>query len=143
MINIRYGMFETNSSSTHSLIIASEKEYEKLERNELFIDRYSEKFITKDKVIDQLVEAAEDEKTAYQMASFFVNELEMIPPQFTKEGFDTLSSDELNRLLQELELNIYSLENYMNDDYLESFEERYVTEHGDKLVIFGKYGNDY
>ncbi len=38
MINIRPGMFETNSSSTHSLVLIKEEDWEKIQNGELFID---------------------------------------------------------------------------------------------------------
>ena len=33
MINIRYGLFETNSSSTHSVVILNKSQYEKWKRS--------------------------------------------------------------------------------------------------------------
>lgn len=45
MKQIRNGVFETNSSSTHSLTIASQEEYDKWEKGELLIDSDSMKFI--------------------------------------------------------------------------------------------------
>ena len=46
MIKIRNSVFETNSSSTHSIIICSQAEYEQLEAGDLFIKRYDDKLIT-------------------------------------------------------------------------------------------------
>ena len=46
MIKIRKGVFETNSSSTHSIIICSQAEYKQLEAGNLFIKRYNDKLIT-------------------------------------------------------------------------------------------------
>lgn len=37
MIKIRQNVFETNSSSTHSLILCSDEDYKKLNNEELFI----------------------------------------------------------------------------------------------------------
>lgn len=45
---IRFGVFETNSSSTHSLTMASKEEFEKWKRGEILFDRYGEEFITKE-----------------------------------------------------------------------------------------------
>lgn len=41
----RKGVFETNSSSTHSLTIASQEEYDKWEKGELLFGKYNNKFI--------------------------------------------------------------------------------------------------
>ena len=43
-IQIRKGVFETNSSSTHTLVIASNEEYEKWQKGELYFDAFNEKF---------------------------------------------------------------------------------------------------
>ena len=40
MKQIRKNVFETNSSSTHSLTMCSEEEYEKWQREELIYDRW-------------------------------------------------------------------------------------------------------
>lgn len=45
MKKIRQNVFETNSSSVHSLIICTDEEYEKLNNNKLYINNFEE-FIT-------------------------------------------------------------------------------------------------
>lgn len=46
---IRIGVFETNSSSTHSLTMCSEEEFKKWTAGEIFFDKYEDKFVeTKD-----------------------------------------------------------------------------------------------
>lgn len=45
MEKIRHGMFETNSSSTHSLIIASQEEYKNWENGKAIMDLFNEKMI--------------------------------------------------------------------------------------------------
>jgi hypothetical protein len=48
MIQIRQGVFETNSSSTHSITICTKKEYEAFENGELMFDEYFGKLVNKD-----------------------------------------------------------------------------------------------
>lgn len=48
MRQIRYGVFETNSSSIHTLTMCSKEEYEDWKNGNLVYDKYEEKFITKD-----------------------------------------------------------------------------------------------
>lgn len=43
MIQIRQGVFETNSSSTHNLTMCSDEEYKKLESGELMVGMWSGK----------------------------------------------------------------------------------------------------
>jgi hypothetical protein len=45
MKQIRYGVFETNSSSTHSLTICSDEEYEKFVSGEMLFDRIEETLV--------------------------------------------------------------------------------------------------
>lgn len=92
MKTIRLGTFETNSSSTHSLNVATEEEYKRWENEELLYDEYNYIFVENNE------ENQEDESCK------------------TMEGFF--------------------------NSYLESFEEKYTSKSGDKIVIFGKYGFD-
>ena len=52
-VQIRHGVFETNSSSTHSLSIISKEQSDLLDKGELYIDGYSLEIITKEKVNEQ------------------------------------------------------------------------------------------
>ena len=45
MRTIRNGIFETNSSSTHSLTLCSEEDYEEWKKGDLIFDRYNDELI--------------------------------------------------------------------------------------------------
>lgn len=47
-VSIRQGVFETNSSSVHTLTMCSDSEYKKWENGELLYGKYSEVFITRE-----------------------------------------------------------------------------------------------
>jgi hypothetical protein len=47
---IRRGVFETNSSSVHSITMCSQDEYSRWERGELLFDKYHNKFVDSNKV---------------------------------------------------------------------------------------------
>ena len=49
-LQIRRGVFETNSSSVHSLTMCSGEEYRRWKRGELYYDRESESFHTPEEV---------------------------------------------------------------------------------------------
>lgn len=53
MKQIRRSVFETNSSSTHSITVCTEGEYEKFERGELMYDRWNEKLVPKSSTIEE------------------------------------------------------------------------------------------
>lgn len=95
--SIRFGVFETNSSSTHSLTMCSKEDYQKWENGELIYDRYAEKLIP---ITDEIKKEIEEDDYQYE----------------TCEGFE-------------------------NGD-LETFYDTYVTDKGEEIVAFGKYGYD-
>lgn len=45
MFSIRRGVFETNSSSTHSMTMCLQSDYDKWERGEVLYDKYNSKFV--------------------------------------------------------------------------------------------------
>ena len=53
---IRHGVFETNSSSTHAVAILNNEEYKKYQNGEIMISRYGE-FITKEEFAKKKEEA--------------------------------------------------------------------------------------
>ena len=93
---IRFGVFETNSSTTHTLTICTKEEFEKWQNGELLFDYY------KDKLVEKPQDWEEDSRG---------------------------------------ELRTYG--EWYEDEYLETYEEKYTSPSGDEIVIFGKYGNDY
>lgn len=48
MIQVRRNVFETNSSSTHSITICTEDVYEMWKRGEVYWSRWSEEFVSKE-----------------------------------------------------------------------------------------------
>lgn len=53
---IRHGVFETNSSSTHAVALLNDEEYKKYQNGEIMISRYGE-FITKEEFAKKKEEA--------------------------------------------------------------------------------------
>ena len=53
MKTLRLGTFETNSSSTHSMVICTEEDYEKWAAGELLASRYYDGFKTKEEVMEE------------------------------------------------------------------------------------------
>lgn len=115
MRSIRIGVFETNSSSTHSLTICSKAEFEAWQRGELVFAKYGKKFYT-------MAEVLEKEKE-----------------NLAREDVNITNTDELAEWLED---NEYELNGNYESDYLESFEQRYTTKSGDEIVAFGCYGRD-
>ena len=127
MIQIRNGVFETNSSSTHSLVMCMKNDYDKWVNREVYLNNeagwssYSgyknKQFVTKEEAIDIITN-------------------NKYPPDI---DLFTMNNDELEEYFKDNE--IYTFDNYDND-YLESFTEEFTTPNGDTVVSFGQYGYD-
>ena len=65
MRQIRFGTFETNSSSTHSLVIGTPEQIEKWETGELFINYYDD-YATEFKTKEELDQMEETEESFYR-----------------------------------------------------------------------------
>lgn len=134
---IRRGVFESNSSSTHSLQICTKEEFDKWKNGELLLDSYNDNFVTADS-IKTLTEEKEHVKQLYDKRK-----------QKYWKSWDELTEEEHEELYQE-EINEKSSDSYRyktHDGYmyygdLETFTKSYTSPSGDKLVAFGHYGYD-
>lgn len=117
MIQARFGVFETNSSSTHSMIICTEEEYQKLKDNELYLDEWSDKVITRD---DALMRASKDSG-------------------YTTEELEKMDSERLSEILHEFSeiVSLYDWREYLDHDY-----NHFTTPSGDQMVAICAYGHD-
>lgn len=126
---IRRGTFETNSSSTHAIVMCTESDYDKWKEDNLYIftgsgwcypdNNKPEKnhFYTRE-------EAIEFEKT----------------DKYVREDVNWTDEEEVNEILRENEF--YDYEYFWNEyceDY-ETFEETTTTPNGERVVAFGYYG---
>ena len=85
MISIRKNVFETNSSSTHSICICTEEDFKKWEKGEKLWDYYS------DKLVDTS-EVPEEERDTYDYRSF---EFEDEYLEWCEKRFTTPSGDKM------------------------------------------------
>ena len=125
MKTIRANTFETNSSSTHSMIILTEEEYNKLESGELYLNE--DEVITKEEAKNIFLKYMNEDKYMYDNdLSFeeniknYLDEFEYYPSEYPQ-----------------------SLETWKEEDELESDTNIYISPSGDKLKIICKYGTNY
>lgn len=121
---IRRGVFETNSSSVHSLTMCSSEEYEKWENGKVLFWGEQDKFATKEEIIEEL------KNMRYSWGN-----KELCYPDVNWDNEDEVSdvfSDEC----------IKTCEEYFENEWYETFEDRYTTPSGDEVVAFGYYGHD-
>lgn len=116
---IRRGVFETNSSSTHSITMCSQDEYDRWERGELLLNdrwRVKEKLISREQAIEQLKQ---------------------------EDYSSTINFDDIEKVNAELrDKYLFTAEEYWNSSDLETFVEKYITKNGEKIVAFGRFGYD-
>ena len=123
MKQIRRGVFETNSSSVHTLTMCSEEEYAKWENGELLYYQWDGKFDTKENVIKSLKASTWYSGDLRYPNVNFEDDNEEVAEIFSKEGIKTYKDF------------------FEYTDY-ETFERIYTTPGGEKIVAFGHYGYD-
>ena len=122
MIQVRNGVFETNSSSTHSLTMMMKSDYEKWQNDELYLyngSGFGWYF-------------GEPEKnglyTRDEVAKFIKN----------NRYYKNIEDDEIDyEVIRDCDFISWDDE---GNEYLESFYEEFVTPSGETIVAFGEYG---
>lgn len=120
MIQIRSGVFETNSSSVHSLCICSENEYKCWAENLNCIDKNSYLF--------------DDNNNSLVPIEEILSEIPIRFEDAKEIGFSCINHRHY------MTQNEYYW--YCNNNYFEGYEEDFMSPSGDKMVAFGHYGHD-
>ena len=115
LMSIRRGVWETNSSSTHSITICSPEQWNDFQNGDLYLFD-DEVLMTMEEIEQKYKEYMEEHKDRKGLPK----DIE----QF-KRWFDVQTYDE-----------------WVDEDYLESYDEEYITPKGEKIICFGKYGRD-
>lgn len=129
MINIRRKVFETNSSSTHSICMCSKDEYDLFVKGKLFANN-SWIFDSRSEFADKNLVTKEEIIDIYNKSEVHCHEVEELV-EFNDEQFANYIDDE----------GFYTYDNYFSD-YLEDFFAEYTTPSGETVVAFGEYGFD-
>ena len=133
MIKIRKNVFETISSSTHSIVLCTYEQYHKFERGELFyVDTgaldANERWCTFEEVLELF--------KSRRIYSWSTSDI--------AEKLLTIKSHEDDEELEDAlaEYSIYSNNTYFHNDCLEDFYEELELPDGQTVVAFGVYGYD-
>lgn len=116
MKQVRQGLFETNSSSTHSMTIVPKKEFEEWIDGKAVFDYWEDEIIS----LEKLRKNNFDSRCKYDSCEECLQEN--------------------NHCCNDSKYKTYN--GYYDDLYMESYERKYKTENGDEIVIFGYYGYD-
>lgn len=137
MLKVRQGVFETNSSSTHSITVTTEETYNAWLQGLVKFNEWSETFTERKVMTDADKRACRED---YQASK----------PSYYKDWDDLSDKD------KQMQYDSYArkyLDN-MDSDFITNDEWRcrhsgcefsevhYTTEHGDKIVAFGCGGYD-
>ncbi len=143
MITVRHNVFETNSSSTHSITICTQKQFDDWKAGKCFFNVENDTFVypSEDSVNRYRQEAIDQYKCQRDSDPYSVK-------------WDMLSTESQEKYIAahvkyklEQERSSYcsmSYDNYRHyhKEGCEYTERFYTTEHGDKIVAFGKGGYD-
>lgn len=112
---VRRGLFETNSSSTHSLCMCLSSDFDRWKSGEMVFNRNRDKLVPI------------DDKDYVESKEYYIN-------NFGEEkGLEYLRDDYFS-------FDDYS--DHMSYKY-NTFKEEFTTPSGEKVISFGYYGNDY
>lgn len=128
MRTVRRGTFETNSSSTHSITMCMESDYEKWKNGEMYWHRWNDELVSKEEV----------EKEMAKLRDEFIAD----NPDFDENNEEW--KEELEQYINEDKM-YYTYEEFNDYDYIEyeTFVDTFETPQGEKVVSFGYYGSDY
>lgn len=125
MKQIRRGVFETNSSSVHSITMCMKSDFDKWKNGELYWARWDDKFVTKEFVEKDIEEWREE---FCKIEPDYVQGDEEWEEQF----FEYINDDK----------NYYTYDEF-NDVEYETYVDSFKTPSGEEVVSFGYYGNCY
>lgn len=121
---IRRGVFETNSSSVHSLTMCNGKDYKEWEEGNYYFDVEENDFGTFETMVEKL-------KT---MITYHGD--------LKYPDTDWNNKEEVLKLMKDND--ILSYEQYFDryGEWYETFEDSYVSDNGEEVVAFGYYGHE-
>ena len=145
MKQIRKNVFETNSSSTHTLAICTEDEYKDWKDGKLLFNKWHETFV-KNTIVITKQDRKEAEK-AYNIGKgkYYKDWSELTDAEkeeYTYNRIAQLRRQEMNSLF-DYEGSGLTYQEFMQDcsnDGLETDVSHYTSPSGDKLVITCAYG---
>ena len=118
---IRRGVFETNSSSTHSLTMMMKSDYDRWHKEQLYLYGNGWGWEFSKPVENQLY--TRDEAVEFAKKNRYYKDKEEIDDEILKDiGFISWDDE--------------------GNEYLEGFYEEFTTPSGETIVAFGEYGYD-
>lgn len=150
----RQSIFETNSSSTHSIVMCMGSDIEKWKKGELLFLKDEKRFLSVDELDKYYREQyikynakftwVKDGQSYYTYKDIQYKELE---DMLTEEYLNEITKEQLQKFIDE-DLEYYDMpldyDKYwdsVSEEY-EGYEESMTTPSGEEVVAFGYYGMD-
>lgn len=142
IVQVRRSVFETNSSSTHSLSIVTQDEFDYWKNNKdvYFVGnaygyfdeaRFGKAFVTKDEILAMAAKVNEEQNLTSE---------DRYP---TDDSFFEQDEEDWYSESPAKEEGILSFEDWFEQEYLETYTQKFTTPSGDKMIAFGEYGTNY
>lgn len=120
---VRLSVFETNSSSTHSMVIVTPEEFKQWKNGDIMKYRWEDKFVSREECEKIISEIKQDIAVKYKCSVEDIETYELI-----SEYDEDIPLD---------------FEQYDDAKDLEYDINHYTTKNGEDLVIICWFGNDY
>lgn len=148
IFQVRQGVFETNSSSTHTLTICSKDDYDKWKRGEVFwLDNSWHKldtdkdFVTPEELEELAEKYNEEQQKRIDEGDKFAKVLDIEKVLNERPDYD--SWDDSYWDIERSALEAYTTDDfYVSNDELETYSKTFTSPSGDEMVAFGAFGYD-
>ena len=143
MKQIRCNVFETNSSSTHTLAICTEDEYKDWQDGKLLFNKWNETFVKNSiNITKQDRKEAEERYTTYK-GKYYKDWSELTDSEREEYTYNYIAQQRRQEKSFSFEEDGLTYQEFMqncNNDGLETETSHYTSPSGDKLVITCAYG---
>ena len=143
MKQIRKNVFETNSSSTHTLAICTEDEYKEWQDGKLLFNKWNETFVKNSiNITKQDRKEAEERYTLYK-GKYYKDWSELTEAEREEYTYNYIAQQRRQEKSFSFEEDGLTYQEFMqncNNDGLETETSHYTSPSGDKLVITCAYG---
>ena len=129
---IRRGVFETNSSSTHSLTMCLKSDYDRWTNGEVLLFKGPGWYCDENWCYDENNKPLKNHFYTKEECINFVKSSKYPP----SEDMDWEDRDSVTEYFRENEF----YDGEYTDDELEWFEDEFITPSGEKVIAFGEFG---
>jgi hypothetical protein len=143
MKQIRKNVFETNSSSTHTLAICTEDEYKDWKDGKLLFNKWNETFVKNSINITKQDKVEAEERYNTYKGKYYKDWSELTEAERDEYTYNYIAQQRRQEKSFSFEEDGLTYQEFMqncNNDGLETETSHYTSPSGDKLVITCAYG---